>query len=401
MRILYHHRTQAEDAQGIHIQEMVQAFRRLGHDVEVAAVKNNVDSKTSMSGHSSLWNWLVNNAPRWLYDIMSFFYNFYGYRMLCKRIRKQQIDLIYERYSLNTLCGIWCSRKYNIPILLEVNAPLYLEQKTLGKLSMKMLAKYSERWICSNSTYTIVVSEVMKKILTKEGVDAKKLIVMPNAVDPRIFNPSISGASVRRKCQLDKCIVIGFVGWFREWHGLEMLLEVCYDAGFFQQECKLLLVGDGPAYDALHDFAAKRALFSSVVFAGPVERKEIPEYIAAMDICVQPKATPYACPMKIIEYMAMAKCVIAPNQPNIREILVDDENGCLFRPREPEHFKAVLEQIVRNERKRNRIGQAAYKTVTRHRLFWEGNAQKALDLLGSDIINSKQERVCENRIEPS
>ena len=130
MRILYHHRTRAEDAQGIHIEEMVKAFRDLGHEVEmVALVKKEATDLGKKNGNS--WKWLKDLAPSWFYEIMSLGYNFYGYHLLRQAIKLKKPDLIYERYSLNTFCGIWASKRFGIPLILEVNAPLYYEQSKL------------------------------------------------------------------------------------------------------------------------------------------------------------------------------------------------------------------------------------------------------------------------------
>ena len=178
MRILYHHRTQAEDAQGIHIEEMVKAFRDLGHEVEmVALVKKEATDLGKKNGN--FWKWLKDLTPSWGYELMSLGYNLYGYQKLSKKIRSKRPDLIYERYSLNTFCGIWASKRFRIPLILEVNAPLYYEQNNLGKLTFKRLARFSERWVCSNSKRTIVVSNVMKESLEKEGVPGEKMVVIP------------------------------------------------------------------------------------------------------------------------------------------------------------------------------------------------------------------------------
>src|SRR6185503_19651967 len=93
---------------------------------------------------------------------------------------------------------------------------------------------------------------------------------------------------------------------------------------------RLLMIGDGPAYPALCRYVTAHGLESAVVFTGAVKRQDIAAYIAAIDIAVQPSAPEYACPMKIFEYMGMGKCIVAPDQPNIREILEHNVNGYLF-----------------------------------------------------------------------
>lgn len=380
MRILYHHRTQADDAQGVHIYEMVKAFKDLGHEVDIVALVQ-VDGKGGKKVRGGYWGWIAAYIPRWVYELMSLAYNVYGYASLCRTISARKPDLIYERYALNTFCGIWASRRFGIPLLLEVNAPLYYEQASLGRLVFKRFAQYAERWICSNSRRTIVVSHVMKEFLTRNAVCGDRISVIPNAIDPRKFHPGVSGNLVRQQYGLENKLVIGFVGWFRKWHGLEMLLNIMCQAEFAGRGVRLLLVGDGPAFADLYRFAREHDILSFVVFTGPVARDRIPEHIAAMDIAIQPSVTEYACPIKIIEYMSMGKCIVAPDQPNIREILRDGKNSYLFKPDDQEDLKNVLIRATESRKAQQRLGNNAYQALLKGKYLWSANADKALTLI--------------------
>jgi glycosyltransferase involved in cell wall biosynthesis len=380
MKILYHHRTRAEDAQGIHISEMVKAFRDLGHEVEIVALVGSAAGSAKKTRASGL-NRLTRLAPNWFYEMMGLAYNAYGFVQLARAIRRTRPDMMYERYSMNTFCGIWVSRWYGIPMVLEVNAPLYYEQDQLGKLSFRRLARFSERWICSHTTWTVVVSQVMKQHLLEEGVPAAKMVVMQNGIDAVKFHPGICGKGVRQRYRLADQTVIGFIGWFRKWHGLEMLLEIMYESGLGQKGIRLLLVGDGPAYADLYDYAQTHDLLPAVIFTGPIQREDIPSYIAAMDITIQPRAPAYACPMKIFEYLGMGKCIVAPNQPNIREIINDGVTGYLFRPEDKESLRRTLLHVLDHPQQRESIGKRAAQSIHDRRFLWQSNAQRTLDLI--------------------
>ena len=101
MKILYHHRTQSGDAQGIHINEMVKAFRDLGHEVMVVSPTSEA-SEEKGNYLRSILGWMVKVSPVWCYELMGIVYNVYGYWTLLRTIRKEKPDFIYERYSLNT-----------------------------------------------------------------------------------------------------------------------------------------------------------------------------------------------------------------------------------------------------------------------------------------------------------
>lgn len=380
MKIIYHHRTQADDAQGVHIYEMVKAFQDLGHDVEmVALVNRNTENEEKTQGSS--WEWITKRTPAWVYELMALLYNVVGYVRLAKKIRHFRPEMVYERYSLNTFCGVWASRVFHLPLVLEVNAPLAYEQNKLGKLAFKKLARCSERWICSHSTMTLVVSQVMKEMLKSAGVPAEKMMVMPNGINAETFHPQVSGEEIRQRHGLKDTLVIGFVGWFRQWHGLEMLLEIMHEARLAERKVRLLLVGDGPALPHLQNYIENQHLSSAVTMTGPVARREIPHYIAAMDIAVQPAATEYACPMKIPEYMAMAKCIIAPDQPNIREILEHGVTAALFSPNDKNALKATLLQLIDDATMRKKLGNKAYQRLLERGFLWQNNAARALQLV--------------------
>ncbi len=377
MRILYHHRTRAGDAQGIHIQEIVRAFRALGHEVRVAALAG-VAGEELTSGKRLLG--LLPALPAWLYELLSFGYNLHGYRMLLREARSFRPDLLYERYALNTFCGVWASRRLGVPLILEVNAPLAYEQEKLGSLAFRRLARRSERWICSNSTRTIVVTGVMRDILASSGVPREHMVVVTNGVNPQKFHPGVSAQGVARRYGLEGKIVVGFVGWFRKWHGLETLVEVFRDAHLAELGVRLLLVGDGPARPEIERLVGAHDLGHAVVLTGPVPHDEIPAHIAVMDVAVQPSAPEYACPMKIVEYMAMAKCIVAPDQPNIREIVQDAQNGLLFPPGDPTALARALLRVIRDRDQRLSLGRSALETVASKGFLWTRNADRALDL---------------------
>ena len=380
MRIVYHHRTRAEDAQGVHIGAMVRAFRDLGHQVTIVSPLAPAPVAAPEGAREPALSRLTRAAPPWAHEALGLAYNLAGYRQLRRAILRERPDLLYERYSLNTLCGVWASRHFDIPLFLEVNSPLRREQAQLGRLAFGRLAQATERWVCSNATATIVVSGVMRDILRADGVADERLLVMPNGVDPSEFHPQVDGARVRRELGLTDDVVVGFVGWFRPWHGLEGLLRTMHEAGYFARGVRLLLVGDGPARPELDSFVRRHRLEARVIVTGAVERARIPAYVAAMDVAVQPEATEYACPMKLIEYMAMGRGIVAPRQANIRELVEDGRTAALFDAEVEGSLGAALDRVIGDPGRRRELGAAAAAAVQARGLFWQANAARVIDL---------------------
>ncbi|HWU83828.1 MAG TPA: glycosyltransferase family 4 protein, partial [Rhodocyclaceae bacterium] len=137
MKILYHHRTASKDGQAVHIEEMIAALRRLGHEVRVVAPDMGADSDSDagksantaagagrMGGGVDWVQRLRSVLPRAVYELMEFGYTWIAYRRLRAVAAEFRPDVIYERYNLFLLAGLMLKRKLRIPLLLEVNSPL-------------------------------------------------------------------------------------------------------------------------------------------------------------------------------------------------------------------------------------------------------------------------------------
>ncbi|VVS93990.1 glycosyltransferase family 4 protein [Desulfoluna spongiiphila] len=376
MKILYHHRTRAEDAQGIHITELVRAFRKLGHKVTVVGL---IEPGTASTGSSI--SRFASLVPAWAYEVLELLYNVYGFFVLRAEVRREKPDFLYERYALHNVSGVFVSAFCKIPLILEVNAPLALEKAMYGSLVMGKLARLTERFICSRAHRTIVVSTPLKKILMASGVPEEKIVVMPNGINPDHFSAQDSGVAVRERYGLQGKIVLGFVGWFRKWHGLEELLEVFCKHGMADRGMHIMLVGDGPACSDLERYARAKGIYGSgVTFTGPVSRQEVPEYIAAFDVALQPDVTDYASPMKLFEYMAMGKGVIAPNKENMLEIF-GAGYGALFSGSDPEDMARVMLACASDTHQPRALGAKASSILRERSYYWTTNAKGVLALV--------------------
>lgn len=382
MKILYHHRTRAEDAQGIHVQEMVNAFRELGHEVEIAAIASEGKNQASESSES-LTSRFAAKVPPLVYELLEILYNFYGFWLLAKKVVSFRPHFIYERYSLYTVAGILVSKLFRIPLILEVNAPLAFEKKKFGKLAFPSLARTFERWICSHSYKTIVVSTPLKKLLQDIGVPQDHMVVIPNGINPHLFNLDIDGSVVQKRFGLDGKIVLGFVGWFRKWHGLEELLRAYVTHNMQEKNIHLLLVGDGPAYEGLESYARENGIIGTgVTFTGPVSRSEVPNYIAAFDLALQPDVTDYASPIKLFEYMAMGRGPIAPNKDNIKEIVGHDYKA-LFEAGNWDDMARTILEYAQTKQQAIELGKQAQNILYENQYLWLENARRSLGLLNS------------------
>jgi glycosyltransferase involved in cell wall biosynthesis len=382
VNILYHHRTRAEDAQGIHIRSLCQAFRRLGHDVQIVgpvdveASKVRAGSEKARGGATDLRGFRI---PHWAYELLAMGYNVPAFLVLAASMALRRPALVYERYALFNVAGRLASALYRVPFVLEVNAPLSLEMAKHDGLVFRGLAQRVEDWLCRRATKTVVVTEAMARIFAERGVPMERLLVTPNGVDPDHFHPEVDGSAVRERHSLRDAFVVGFVGWVRPWHGVDTLIDAVARLKDRLGDLRLLIVGDGPALPALKEQAEKSSVTDRVIFTGPVVQDEVPAHVAAMDVAVQPNVTEYASPIKLFEYLALGKAVVAPRKPNIEEVVTDGQDALLFETGDVEDLARCLAALHDDPALRHRLSSEAIRLVRDRDYSWEGNARRVLE----------------------
>ena len=365
MRILYSHRTQSRDGQSVHIEEIVGALRQLGHEVMV--VGPGLYERASFGGESRFISAIRTRLPRALLELAELAYNVPAALKLRRASLAFKPDLIYERYNLYFLAGLLLSRWHAVPFFLEVNAPVCEERAQYGGLALPRLAGWLQRLAWRSADRVFVVTAVLKQLVVAAGVASERVRVVPNGIDPDMFAPPPD--SPRPK----SAVTIGFIGFIRDWHGLDQVIEGLSTADV-GTPLRFVVAGDGPARARLERKAAELGVASLVEFVGLQPRAAIPELIRQFDIALQPSAVAYASPLKLFEYMACGRAIVAPDQPNIREILTNNENALLFDPDDPAGLWQAIRRLVDDPALRGGLGRAARRALEENLYTWRGNA---------------------------
>lgn len=369
MRILYSHRIQSRDGQSVHLEEMVAALRAAGH--EVLVVGPGLYRQAEFGGESRLVALIRAHLPASVGALAEIAYNVPAWWRLRQAARRFRPHLIYERYNLFYLAGTWLSRSSRVPLFLEVNAPLAAERARFGGLGLPGLAARLEAYVWRSADKVLAVTGVLKRMVEQAGVPANRIEIVPNGIDPAEF------AAAPRRAQHGGRVVLGFVGFVRDWHGLDGVIAAMATARD-AAPMDLVVVGDGPARAALERQAAASGLADRVRFTGLQGREEIPALVAGFDIALQPRVVDYASPLKIFEYMAAGRAIVAPDQENIREILSDGETALLFDPSRPEAMWQAILRLAGDADLRHRLGAAAAAEIARRDLTWSGNARRVV-----------------------
>lgn len=371
MRILYSHRVQSHDGQSVHIEELVTALRKAGH--EVVVVGPSFYQKTNFGEESRVVSITRKLLPAIFAEAAELIYNVPAFLRLRRVYRSFVPDFIYERYNLYYLSGMLLKRLYHVPFCLEINSPLAEERSRFGGLRLRRIARALERLVWRSADRIFVVTAVLGDTVSSGGVPADRIIVIPNGVERDLFPPESYDDGQRRP---DEPILIGFVGFVREWHGLGAVVK---GLASDRSNPPIHLIIVGPVCPALERLANELGVADRVRFTGLEQRENIRKMIRSFDIALQPRAVEYASPLKLFEYMACARAIVAPNQPNIREILTDGENAVLFDPDEMDSLWRAIRQLAADPQKREQLGNAARRTLEHRDYTWDGNASKVLN----------------------
>jgi glycosyltransferase involved in cell wall biosynthesis len=373
MKILYHHRTASRDGQSTHITEMIAAMRANGHEVveSAPAVGDYHAGGGSPGWVGRLKAWL----PKAVYELAELGYSLVAYRRLRQQIVAARPAAIYERYNLYLLAGIWAKRRFGLPLVLEVNAPMALERRQYGGLKLPRLADWAERHVWRHADLLLPVTQVLADHMVAQGMEAARIRVVPNAINEAHYVGLPDVAEAKRRLGLEGRLVIGFTGFVREWDRLERIMAWIARRSA-DHPVHLLVIGDGPARASIEAAAAELGVSDRLSFTGAVPREEVPALSMAFDIALQTALVPYASPLCLFEYLALGKAIVAPDQPNHHEILQHGQDSLLYGPDDPQGIETALDRLCDDAPLRERLGAEARAVIQRKQLTWRSHAAR-------------------------
>ncbi|MCD6166068.1 glycosyltransferase family 4 protein [bacterium] len=372
----------------VHVEELVNALRKCGHQVQVYYL--NRFTSVEASTKSKVRGFLKRKLSRYLNQINAFIANRRYFVKEWRIIFQERPDVILVRYNFLSFSLALIASLKKIPFVLEVNAPMAYESKRFSGhvIRLSFICKVLEKLNLKLASKVLVVSQELKDFYLKWRIPGDKIVVVPNGADEKKFHPDIAADKVVAKYELQNKTVIGFVGSFHYWHGVDNLLKFIKTVQAKYSDVVFLLVGCGPLKEKLEQVLKSEQNGNRVIFPGHVSHEEMPEYLAAMDVVVAlyPKLEFfYYSPLKLFEYLAAGKTVIASRIGQIKDIIQDGVNGILF---EPDNFDELLQKsfLVLNDPKlRKTIGKNGRKLLE-EKFTWHHAAKTISEVLES--VNS-------------
>lgn len=301
----------------------------------------------------------------------------YGGRLL-ETIQATRPDLIVETHIAFSLAGKLASEQSGVPLMLDDVAPAWEEEKEYG-VGLRKTARDIHREVTGRASLLVAVNKTLRQYLIDEGQPPEKIITVENGIDDRLFHPDVDGSALRAQLGLPADeVVIVFVGSFQQYHRVDLLVRAF---ARLAPTCKarLLLVGQGQTTAENRALAQSLGVLDRVTFTGAVPYDLVPRHLAVGDIAIMPATNEYGNPMKVYEYMAMGKVVVAPDMPTITEIATHDRDSYLFARENVEAMAAALTRLVEDRGLRERLGSEGVRTAAQHTWLRRGQTiQEAL-----------------------
>lgn len=261
---------------------------------------------------------------------------------------------------LNAIPAIRVGRRLGIPVAYEIRAfweDAAVDHGTTTEGSLRYRATRAlETWALKRVDHAFTICEGLRADIVARGIPATKVTVIPNAVDVESFQ--LSGepdAELKRSLGLEGCTVLGFVGSFYAYEGLDLLLDAFPALAAARPDLRILLVGGGPQDANLKAQAQRLGIADKVIFTGRVPHAEVSRYYDQIDLLVYPRhsmrLTELVTPLKPLEAMAQGRIFIASDVGGHKELIRDGETGRLFKAGSVDALGATVEELLaRRER---------------------------------------------------
>ncbi|MFN4297162.1 MAG: glycosyltransferase [Brevundimonas sp.] len=255
---------------------------------------------------------------------------------------------------VNAAPALMAARKAGLPFVYEVRGLWELTSAARtphweGSERFEFQRRQETR-VAQEADSVVAISNGLRNELISRGVDARKIIVVPNSVDPQVFSPRPRDNALASEMGLDDRRVLGFLGSMTGYEGLVDLITALSHLRSDGLDVCALLVGDGPAFREIREAARVLGVSDHLIMPGRVPHTEAPRWYSLMDVAVYPRrpaqVTELVPPLKPLEAMAMELPVVASNVSAISETLIHRENGFLFNKGDVGELTDLLGEVM-------------------------------------------------------
>lgn len=273
---------------------------------------------------------------------------------LLQLIETEQPDILHAHSpALNGLAALWAAKKSGIPVVYEIRAfweDAAVDHGTCKENGLRYkLSRALETYVARKASAVTTICQGLRADLINRGISADKITVIPNAVDPQQFQLiAAKNAVLEQQFQLQGKKVLGFLGSFYAYEGLDLLIKALPVIRQQIPSATLLLVGGGPQQAQLQKLVNELGLQDAVIMPGRVPHSEVMQYYSLVDLLVYPRKamrlTELVTPLKPLEAMAQGMRLLASDVGGHLELIKHGKTGWLFQR---DNVDDLAEQAVR------------------------------------------------------
>jgi PEP-CTERM/exosortase A-associated glycosyltransferase len=302
--------------------------------------------------------------------------------------REEKPDLLHAHSPwLNAIPALRVGRKLKIPVVYEIRAfweDAAVDHRTYSEGSLKYrFVKRTETWVCRQVDQLAVLCQGVRQDIISRAIPEEKVTVVYNGIDLDDFTPSEPDSEYGQQWKLRGKRVIGFIGSFYRYEGLDLLIDAFALLTKDRQDLVLLLVGGGETELELRGQIERLGLQQKVLLPGRISHDRIPGVYALIDVLCYPRysmrLTELVTPLKPLECMAMRKPLVASNIGGHRELITDGQTGILFAPGDTLALTAALKKVLDDPELKSRLENKGFEWV-RQNHPWEKTASAYLSV---------------------
>jgi PEP-CTERM/exosortase A-associated glycosyltransferase len=285
---------------------------------------------------------------------------------------------------LNAIPALRVGRRLGIPVVYEVrafweDAAVDHGSTTEGSLRYRLSQRLETRAL-HGADHVFTICEGLRRDIVARGIDPAKVTVVPNAVDiDRFESGGAPDEALKSRLGLAGATVVGFIGSFYAYEGLDLLLSALPGLLRRRPEVRVLLVGGGPQEEALKAQAKSLGVADKVVFTGRVPHTEVQRYYDLIDVLAYPRhsmrLTELVTPLKPLEAMAQGRLLVASDVGGHRELIRHVETGCLFEADNAAALADSVDQLLDRRQEWPRLRAAGREFVESERNWRASIAQ--------------------------
>jgi len=277
---------------------------------------------------------------------------------------------------LNALPALRVGKRLGIPVVYEVRAfweDAAVDHGTTEEGSLRYrFTRSLETRALKQANHVFTICQGLRSDIVARGIAANKVTVIPNAVDIDAFDVGgVPDDALKAKLGLAGCTIVGFIGSFYAYEGLDVLLSALPAILEKMPQVRVLLVGGGPQDAALKAQAQALGLQDKIVFTGRVPHTEVQRYYDLVDVLAYPRhsmrLTELVTPLKPLEAMAQGRLLVASDVGGHKELIRHGVTGVLFKAGSVESLAEAIVKLLQEPERWAQLRAAGRKFVETER----------------------------------